>query len=68
MSNVLHVDIDPNIKLDEKRTKGMPDEIKGQLLATMTIAMGKYNCNWFELTWTVKPNGLINVKRKHWLE
>lgn len=53
MSNVLQIDINPDIKLDEDRIVGMPDEIKGQLLATMTIACQRYDCHWSELTWKI---------------
>ena len=54
MDNVLEFDIDPDIKLDESRIKGMPDNIKGNLLATMTVACKRYDCHWKELTWKVK--------------
>ncbi len=64
MDNVLQVEIDPDIKLDERFTKNMPDDIKGRLLATMTIACEKYDCHWTELTWTVKPDRVISVKKK----
>ncbi len=63
-SNVLKVTINPDIELDEARIKGMPDDIKGRLLVTMTIACDKYDCEWTELTWSVKPDGVISVKRK----
>lgn len=66
MSNVKQVTIDPNIKLDENRIKGMPDDIKGRLLVTMTIAMERYECDWTDLRWAVKPDGIISVKRKQW--
>ena len=64
MSSTLHVDINPDIELDETKTKGMPDDIKSRLLATMTMACDKYECEWTELTWKVKPDGVIYVKRK----
>ncbi len=54
MDNVLQIDIDPDIVLDEDRIKGMPDQVKGNLLATLTIGAQKYNCHWTELTWEVK--------------
>ncbi len=65
MDNVLEVEINLDIKFDEKFTKNMPDDIKGRLLTTMTIACEKYKCHWTELTWTVKPDGVISVKRKN---
>ena len=64
MDNVLQVEINPDIKLDERFTKNMPDDIKGRLLVTMTIACEKYKCHWTELTWKVKPDGVISVKKK----
>ena len=67
MDNVLEIDIDPDIVLDEDRIKGMPDNIKGNLLATMTHAAKKYNCHWTKLTWCVIMSGgqpVIKVKRK----
>ena len=65
MDNVLQVEIDPDIKLDERFTKNMPDDIRGRLLVTMTIACRKYDCHWTELIWTVKPDGVISVKKKN---
>ena len=67
MSNVTEVEIDEDIVLDEERIKGMPDDLKGHLLVTMTIACKKYQCNWQGLTWNIKINNgqpIINVKRK----
>ena len=64
MDNVLQVEIDPDIKIIGKNIDKMPDEIKDRLLITMTIACGKYDCHWTELTWEVKPNRVISVKRK----
>ena len=64
MNGVLDVTIDPDIELDENRIKGMPDDIKGRLLVTMTMACERYDCHWTELTWTVKRDGVIHVKRK----
>ena len=58
MGNVLEFDIDLDIKLDESRTKDMPDNIKGNLLATMTAYCKRHKCHWKELTWSVKmPDG-----------
>ncbi len=64
MDGVLEVTIDPDIKLDEKVTKNMPDDIRGRLLVTMTMACERYDCHWTDLTWKVKPDGVIHVKRK----
>ncbi len=64
MSNVLKVDIDPDIKLDERSTRNMPDDIKGRLLVTMTIACERYDRHWTNLTWKVNKDGVISVKRK----
>ena len=67
MGNVLKFDIDPDIKLDESRIVGMSDNIKGNLLATMTLAAKKYKCHWTKLAWSVKMydgQPVINVKEK----
>ena len=64
MDNVLQVEIDPDIKLDERFTRNMPDDIKGRLLVTITMACEKYKCHWTELTWTVNKDRIISVKRK----
>jgi hypothetical protein len=67
MSNVLEVEIDESIILDEDRTEGMPEDLKGHLLVTMTIAVKKYECHWTDLTWSIEfSNGqpIIRVKRK----
>ena len=67
MSNVLEIDIDPDIKLDEGRIKGMPDHIKGHLLGILTLTAKKNKCHWSELTWSVKMTDgqpIIRVKRK----
>ncbi len=61
---VLELDINPDIVLDEEKTKGMPDDIRGRLLVTMTIACSKYNCHWTDLAWRVYPNENISVKKK----
>lgn len=54
MSNVLEFDIDPEIVMDESKTKGMPDLILGNLRAMLTLGAEKYDCHWTELTWEVK--------------
>lgn len=67
MSNVREIEIDETIELDEKSTAGMPDELKGHLLTTMTIACEKYDCHWSELTWSIEflnSQPIIKVKRK----
>ncbi|MHC4322705.1 MAG: hypothetical protein ACYSUX_00365 [Planctomycetota bacterium] len=67
MANVVNVTIDPKIELDEDRIKGMPDNIKQSLLITMTMAAQRYNCDWRDLSWSVKfPGGqpVISVKKK----
>lgn len=66
MSNVLEVEINPNIELNEYRIKGMPYDLKQHLLVTITIAMERYECDWKDLTWNIKINDgqpIINVKR-----
>ena len=67
MSNVKEFEIDETIELDEKATKGMPDNLKGHLRATMTMACKKYKCHWKELTWKIEFSNkqpIIKVKRK----
>ena len=67
MSNVKEVVIDESIELDEKSIKGMPEDLKGHLLVTMTIACEKYDCHWKELTWSIDNSTnppIIKVKRK----
>lgn len=64
MDNVLDIEIDPEIEIVGKNVDKMPDEIKNRLLATMTIACQRYKCHWTELTWEVKPSGVIHVNRK----
>ena len=44
----------------------MPDSIKGNLLATMTVAAKKYGCHWTELVWGIAVNAgqpIIKVKK-----
>lgn len=67
MDKVLDITIDPDIELDEKRIKNMPDNIKQPLLATMTVACKRYNCTWRELVWKVKfynNQPVISVKKR----
>ena len=67
MSNVIKCTIDPDIVLDEGRIQGMPDYIKGNLLAVMTIKCKKENCHWTELDWSITMTDgqpVISVKRK----
>lgn len=67
MSNVLEIEIDESIELDEDQIKGMPEDLKGHLLVTMTIAAKKYDCHWSELTWKIEfidNQPIIKVKRK----
>jgi len=67
VGNVLTPTIDPDIVLDEKATKCMPDSIKQPLLITITMAMERYNCGWRDLTWSVTyPDSqpVISVKPK----
>ena len=67
MGNVLTPTINPDIVLDEKRIKGMKDDIKQPLLITITMAMERYNCDWRDLTWSVKyydGQPVISVKPK----
>lgn len=67
MGNVVDVAINPDIQLDEKAVKNMPYGLKQHLLITITVAMERYNCDWRDLTWSVKPydgQPVISVKRK----
>ena len=67
MGKVINVTIDEDIVLDPVHTKNMPDNIKQPLLITITMAMQRYNCDWRDLTWSVKYyNGqpVISVKPK----
>lgn len=65
MGNVLDVTINPDIVLDESRIKGMSYDIKQHLLITITIAMERYDCDWRELTWSVKGRlPVISVKKR----
>lgn len=67
MGKVINVKIDESIQLDPKHTKNMPDSIKQPLLITITMAMQRYNCDWRDLTWSVKfydGQPVISVKRK----
>lgn len=67
MAKVINVTIDENIKLDPERIKGMPDNIKQPLLITITMAMQRYDCDWRDLTWSVKyydGQPVISVKPK----
>ena len=67
MDNILEIEIDSDIILDESRISGMPYDIKGNLLATMTHACEEYECHWTELTWSVKIHSgqpVIYVKKR----
>lgn len=67
MGKVLDVTINPDIELDESKTKGMPYDLKQHLLVTMTIATERYDCDWTELIWSVKfyeGQPVINVRKK----
>ncbi|HDZ14032.1 hypothetical protein LCGC14_0756720 [marine sediment metagenome] len=68
MTNVINVTINPDIVLDEKSTKGMPEYIKDNVLITMTLSCQKYGCHWTDLTWRVRydtgGNPYITVKKK----
>jgi len=68
MSKVLDVTINPDIELDEKHIKNMPNDTKQRILITMTIAMDRYKCDWRDLTWKVMLNKekqpIISVKKK----
>ena len=63
MDNVLEITIDPDIKLDETQIKGMPDDIKARILITMTRFCRQEGCHWTELTWEVKPDRTIHVRK-----
>ena len=60
MSKVLHIDINPDIVLPDT-CDNMPDELRGQLLVTMSHAMNIYDCKQEDLRWSVKK-GIIRVK------
>ncbi len=67
MSNVLEIKIDTDIQLEESKVVGMPYGLRQHLLATMTIAMEKYDCHWKELAWKIKFNNgqpIIYVRKK----
>ncbi len=67
MDNVVKVEIDPDIKLDERYTKKMSEYIKDNILITMTMFCDREKCGWRELTWRVwYENGqpIISVKKK----
>ena len=67
MGRVLNVTINPDIKLDESKIKKMPYDLKQYLLITITIAMERYECDWTELTWSIKfydNQPVINVKKR----
>ncbi len=68
MDKVLDVVINPDIVLDERFTKNMPESIRQHLLITITIAMDRYECDWRDLTWKVRFNiekqPYISVKKK----
>jgi hypothetical protein len=71
VGNVITPTIDPDIKLDERFTKNMPDSIKQPLLITMTMQAQRLKCHWRDLTWSVKYSGtqpIISVKRKDYGE
>ncbi len=67
MGKVINVTIDENIELDPRYTRNMPESIKQPLLITITMAMQQYNCDWRDLTWSVKyydGQPVISVKPK----
>ncbi len=70
MTNVMDIEINPDIILDEREIKGMPYDLQQHVLITMTIGMNKYKCDWRELVWRVRfhPSNpgqpIISVKRK----
>lgn len=66
MGNVMQLKIDPDIKLGPE-CDDMPDSIRGNLLATLTMKANKCECHWTELEWKVKMTDgqpIIYVKRK----
>ncbi len=54
MNGMLKIAIDAEIVLDEKSTKGMPEDLQGHLKAAITNAAKVYSCKWNEITWKVK--------------
>jgi len=63
MGRVLNIVIDPEIKLDPDRTIGMPDQVRGGLLISLTRAAKKHGCSWTDLSWSVEK-GVIKVSMK----
>jgi len=53
MSEILELEIDPDITLDPNRIKGMPDSVVASLLMMLTRSAEKHNCHWSTLTWKV---------------
>ena len=64
MNGVKQVTIDPDIKLDERFTRNMPDDIKGRVLVTLTMGCEEYNCHWTELFWEVRRDNTVHVRPK----
>ena len=64
MSKVLQIEINPHIVLPDT-CDSMPYDLRQHLLATLTIAMDRYDCKYEDLRWSVKGNPrYISVKRK----
>lgn len=53
MCNVLHMDIDPDIKLDPAQVGDMPSDIEGHLRANITIYAKKHGIHWTKVSWSV---------------
>ena len=60
MSKVIEIEIDDSIDLGDA-TYGMPDNVKGSLLAALTMTAKKRNCRWTDLKWSVDKCGVIKV-------
>ena len=66
MSNVIEIQSNEHIKLDESRTKGMPENLKGHLIAVISYKARKHKCHWSEIVWSVDMvAGQPIIKVKH---
>ena len=63
MPSVIEIQRNEHIKLDEERTKGMPDDLKGHLIAMISYKARKCGCHWSEIIWSVK-DGVVWVKHE----
>lgn len=64
MSNVIQIEIDPDIILPAS-CDNMPEDLRQHLLAALTNACLRYDCKQEDLVWSVKGNPrYISVKRR----